>query len=75
MVRLTVTRGSEKVSVAPPSGSWAAEADLDKWVDARRARDFKVLGPGLFFCLRAKPFWKHSYVLCRVYFPSRFQLL
>ena len=30
------------VCTAPPTGSWAAEADLDKWLEAKRARDYKV---------------------------------
>jgi len=28
--------------VVPASGSWAAEADLDRWVEAKRAKDFRV---------------------------------
>lgn len=28
--------------VEPPTGSWHAEADLDKWLAAKKTRDFKI---------------------------------
>merc|ERR1719159_2070767 len=28
--------------VHPPSGSWHAEADLDKWVEAKRNKDYRA---------------------------------